>query len=171
MPDQASGKQSDIASPPFQGPALSLDFDAVVGRYVLMFNSDPDHTMREIVDHLRPGAIAAFQEPDFIQGAYATPPSSLLDQIGDWINEALRTSRADTAMRLKLRNLYLRAGLSDLHLEADRFIGGGSDWAGYAHLAGLVRRCWLSWRPPGSQQQKKLGLTLWKSDSLRHCQP
>jgi SAM-dependent methyltransferase len=119
--------------------SLARDFDAVVGRYVLMFNSDPAHTMREIVDHLRPGGIAAFQEPDFTQGPYAAPPSSLLDQIGHWITEAFRTSGADTAMGLKLRNLYLRAGLSDLHLEADRLIGGGPDWGGYSHLAGLLK--------------------------------
>ena len=119
--------------------SLARDFDAVVGRYFLMFNSDPAHTMQEIVDHLRPGGIVAFQEPDFTQGPYAAPPSSLLDQIGRWITEAFRTSGADTAMGLKLRNLYLRAGLSDLHLEADRLIGGGPDWGGYAHLAGLVK--------------------------------
>jgi hypothetical protein len=39
----------------------------------------------------------------------------------------------------KLRNLYLRAGLSDLHLEADRLIGGGPDWGGYSHLVGLLK--------------------------------
>jgi hypothetical protein len=41
-------------------------------------------------------------------------------------------------MGLKLRNLYLGAGLSDLHLEADRFVGGGTSWGGYGHLAGLA---------------------------------
>jgi ubiquinone/menaquinone biosynthesis C-methylase UbiE len=74
--------------------SLARDFDAVVGRYFLMFNSDPADTMREIVDHLRPGGIVAFQEPDFTQGPYAAPPSSLLDQIGRWITEAFRNSGA-----------------------------------------------------------------------------
>jgi SAM-dependent methyltransferase len=119
--------------------SLARDFDAVVGRYVLMFTPDPAPAMREIVDHLRPGGIAAFQEPDFTQGPYASPRSSLLDQIWQWIAEAFRKSGADTEMGLKLRNLYLRAGLSDLHLDADRLIGGGPDWGGYAHLAGLVK--------------------------------
>jgi ubiquinone/menaquinone biosynthesis C-methylase UbiE len=119
--------------------ALARDFDAVVGRYVLMFTSDPADTVREIVEHLRPGGIAAFQEPDFIQGPYADPPSSLLDQVWQWIAEAFRKSGADTEMGHKLRNLYLRAGLSDLHLEADRLIGGGPDWGGYSHLAGLLK--------------------------------
>jgi ubiquinone/menaquinone biosynthesis C-methylase UbiE len=118
---------------------LARDFDAVVGRYVLMFMPDPVPAMREIVDHLRPGGIAAFQEPDFTQGPYAAPPSALLDEIGHWITEAFRNSGADAEMGIKLRNLYLRAGLSDLHLEADRLIGGGQDWGGYNHLAGLVK--------------------------------
>jgi SAM-dependent methyltransferase len=118
--------------------SLPQDFDAVVGRYVLMFMTDPAAAMRSVVDHLRPGGIAAFQEPDFTQGTYAHPPSSLLDQIWQWISTAFRESGADPEMGLKLRNLYLAAGLSDLHLEADRFIGGGAGWDGYGHLAGLV---------------------------------
>jgi hypothetical protein len=119
--------------------SLPRDFDAVVGRYVLMFMPDPAATMRAIADHLRPGGIAAFQEPDHTQGPYAVPPSSLLDQISHWISTALRTSGADPEMGPKLRNLYLAAGFSDLHLEADRFIGGGADWGGYDHLAGLAK--------------------------------
>jgi SAM-dependent methyltransferase len=118
--------------------SLPQDFDTVVGRYVLMFMPDPVAAMRAVVGHLRPGGIAAFQEPDLTQGPYARPSSSLLDQVWQWISVAFRESGADTEMGLKLRNLYLGAGLSDLHLDADRFIGGGADWGGYGHLAGLV---------------------------------
>ena len=75
--------------------SLAQDFDAVVGRYVLMFTPDPAHTMREIVEHLRPGVIVAFPEPDFTQGPEAVPPSSLLDQMWQWIDEAFRKSGAD----------------------------------------------------------------------------
>jgi SAM-dependent methyltransferase len=117
---------------------LPQDFDAVVGRYVLMFMPDPAAAMRAVEDHSRPGGIAAFQEPDLTQGPYAYPSSSLLDQIWQWISVAFRESGADPEMGLKLRNLYLGAGLSDLHLDADRFIGGGADWGGYGHLARLV---------------------------------
>ena len=63
-------------------------------------------------------------------------------------------------MGLKLRNLYLGAGLSDLHLEADRFIGGGADWSGYAHLAALVKSVLPFLETSGLPLQKKLGLTL-----------
>ena len=68
---------------------------------------------RSIVNHLRPGGIVAFQEPDFTQGPYADPPSSLVDQIWKWISVAFRESGADTEMGLKLRILFLGARLSD----------------------------------------------------------
>jgi hypothetical protein len=105
-----------------------------------MFMPDPAATMQVAVDHLRPGGGVAFQEPDLTQGPYAFPPSALLDEVWRWIDSAFRKSGADTEMGLKLRNLFLRAGLTDLHLEADRFIGGGADWGGYNHLAGLLKR-------------------------------
>ena len=37
------------------------DFDAVVGRYVLMFAADPVSVVRAAVDHLKPGGLVAFQ--------------------------------------------------------------------------------------------------------------
>jgi ubiquinone/menaquinone biosynthesis C-methylase UbiE len=96
--------------------SLPQDFDAVVGRYVLMFMADPAAAIKAAADHLRPGGVAAFQEPDFTQGPYAHPPSRLLDQIYQWILVAFRESGANLEMGLKLRNLYLAAGFSDLHL-------------------------------------------------------
>jgi SAM-dependent methyltransferase len=53
--------------------SLARDFDAAVGRYVLMFNSDPAHTMREIVDHLRPGGIAAFKSRILLKALMPLP--------------------------------------------------------------------------------------------------
>jgi hypothetical protein len=80
-----------------------------------MFMPHPAAAMRAMVDHLRPGGIAAFQEPDLTQGPYAYPSSSLLDQIWQWISVAFRESGADPEMGLRLRSLYLGAGLSGPH--------------------------------------------------------
>jgi ubiquinone/menaquinone biosynthesis C-methylase UbiE len=39
-------------------------FDAAVGRFVLHFMSDPTEALRQIAEHVRPGGIVAFHEPD-----------------------------------------------------------------------------------------------------------
>ena len=50
------------------------DFDAVVGRLVLMYMSDPADALRQLAARLRPGGIAAFQEGFFhaLPLAYST---------------------------------------------------------------------------------------------------
>jgi SAM-dependent methyltransferase len=53
--------------------SLARDFDAVVGRYVLMFNSDPAHTMREIVDHLRPAVLRLFKSRILLKALMPLP--------------------------------------------------------------------------------------------------
>ena len=69
---------------------LEQDFDAVVGRYVLMFVPDPVAAVRAAGRRLRPGGIAAFQECDWTQSPYAAPPSPLLDQVWNWIADAFK---------------------------------------------------------------------------------
>jgi len=47
-------------------------FDAGVGRFVLMFMSDPTATLRQIAERIRPGGIVAFHELD---GRVTTAPA------------------------------------------------------------------------------------------------
>ena len=41
------------------------DFDAIVGRFVLMFLPDPIATLRSLARRLRPGGVIVFQEPSW----------------------------------------------------------------------------------------------------------
>ena len=59
------------------------------------------------------------------------------------------------------------AGLSDLHLEADRFIGGGADWGGYADLAGLVKSVLPFLETSGITTAKEVAPDTLESDSVR----
>lgn len=118
---------------------LERDFDAVVGRFVLLYIPDPVAAMCAAVNHLRSGGIAAFQECDWTQDSFAVPPSPLLDRVWKWISDAFRKSGADMQMGLKLRGVFLAAGLADPQVHGDRFIGGGANWDGYTHIAGLMR--------------------------------
>jgi ubiquinone/menaquinone biosynthesis C-methylase UbiE len=51
-----------------QSDARSIDlgglFDAAVGRFVLVFMSDPAEGLRQIAQRVRPGGLVAFHEPD-----------------------------------------------------------------------------------------------------------
>src|SRR5262249_7548765 len=63
--------QSDIAQIPGSKP-----FDAVVGRYILMFLPDPLSALRSLAPLVRAGGIFAFQEPcwkSFLQDASRMP--------------------------------------------------------------------------------------------------
>jgi ubiquinone/menaquinone biosynthesis C-methylase UbiE len=58
-PTQVSFVESDLTA-----LVLSDTFDAVVGRYILHHVRDPVLVLRQLVCHLRPGGIVAFQEAD-----------------------------------------------------------------------------------------------------------
>jgi ubiquinone/menaquinone biosynthesis C-methylase UbiE len=65
-----SFRHGDPAEMTFDRP-----FDAVVGRYVLLFQADAGTMLRKLARHLRPGGVIAFHEPDwsFIRSTPAAP--------------------------------------------------------------------------------------------------
>jgi SAM-dependent methyltransferase len=119
--------------------ALKEKFDAVVGRFILMYLNEPLDALRALIECLRPGGIVAFQECDWTQSPYAVPPSPLLDQVWDWISSAFRLSGADMEVGLKLHRLFDEIGLCSPELHGDRFIGAGADWNGYEHIASMLK--------------------------------
>jgi len=120
--------------------ALDEDFDAVVGRCVLFFVSDPAAVLRRLASHLRPGGIVAFQEPgNATLPPDALPPSPLLEQMWDWIMETYRRAGMDLKMGLRLFPLFLEAGLPAPQMRLDAAVGGGPEWAGYGYIASLLR--------------------------------
>lgn len=115
------------------------DFDAVVGRLVLLYLGNPTETVRKVVNHLRPGGIVAFQEPDFTSGPVDFPPSPLNQQMWHWWRQTAGRAGLDLTMGFKLYQVYQAAGLPapQMHLEAP--MGGGPDWAGYSYMAEAMR--------------------------------
>ncbi len=71
---QVSFVESDLTD-------LVLDdtFDAVVGRYILQHLRDPVLALRQLVRHLRPGGIVAFQEADLTRLGTSVPPVPLFE--------------------------------------------------------------------------------------------
>ena len=112
------------------------DFDALVGRLVLMYLPDPVAVLRQLIPRLRSGGIIMFQEIDFtITEAYKHPDTPLMGQLGDWVVEVFERSGANGNMGLELYRVFVEAGLPEPILDAGLLIGGSADWPGYSYVA------------------------------------
>ena len=118
---------------------LEHDFDAVVGRWILMHVPDPVETVRAVTNYLRTGGIIAFQESDFTTPMAALPPSRLLSQLDSWARQTMQRGGVEWQMGLTLYQVYQEAGLPAPEMRVDTLIGGGRDWPGYLYLADTAR--------------------------------
>jgi ubiquinone/menaquinone biosynthesis C-methylase UbiE len=121
------------------GASLDDDFDAVVGRWILMYLPDPVALLHRLLRRLQPGGIIAFQENDFTYPPMTFPPAPLHQQVVQWMTPPPGRGGPDQQMGSKLYQTYLDAGLPVPQLRLDAPIGGGPDWPGYAYVADTVR--------------------------------
>ena len=120
--------------------ALPDDFDAVVGRWVLMYAADPAELLRRIQRHLRPGGIVACQESaDLTAPVRAYPATPLHERICRWTSVPSDGPGPIRDMGLQLYRTFLDAGLPAPQLCHEAPIGGGPAWPGYAFVAGSMR--------------------------------
>jgi ubiquinone/menaquinone biosynthesis C-methylase UbiE len=115
------------------------DFDAVVGRLVLIHVPNPAAGLRAACRHLRPGGVVAFDEGDVTEGLIAIPPSPLYARVARWIRLGLGQAGVELGIAFKLRQIFLDAGLLDPHLHLYAPMGGGPEWVGYEYLAQTIR--------------------------------
>jgi SAM-dependent methyltransferase len=118
---------------------LDDDFDAVVGRWILMYLPDPAGVLRGLVGRVRPGGIIAFLENDFTYPPTTFPPAPLHQQVMRWTTPPPGNPGPDQQMGSKPHQAYLEAGLPAPQLRLDAPVGGGEDWPGYAYVADTVR--------------------------------
>jgi ubiquinone/menaquinone biosynthesis C-methylase UbiE len=103
----------------------SQPFDALVGRFILMYLPDPAAILRHLSQQLRSGAAIAFMEPDF------TVPSSVFPELPQfkngnfWISEVLRRSGARIDMGMRLHSTYRDAGFVNTATEVSHLSGCG----------------------------------------------
>ena len=130
--------------------ATDRPFDAVVGRYILMFLPDPVSVLRSVSRLVRPGGVIAFQEPSWI------PMLALGDRLPLWscvlrsIHETILRSGANPEMGFALYPIFQEIGLPapKMHLE----IPLGSDVDFLRVICGLV----CSLRPLAEQHNVSL---------------
>ncbi|HEU5439159.1 MAG TPA: class I SAM-dependent methyltransferase [Ktedonobacterales bacterium] len=119
---------------------LSLDdqFDAVVGRLVLMYMKDRVAVLRRLRQQLRPGGVLAFQELDLALAGTSLLPAPLFEQVGERLTQVFRRAGLDT-QGLNLFPLFLEAGLPTPEMELITTVGGGPDWSGYEQLVDITK--------------------------------
>jgi ubiquinone/menaquinone biosynthesis C-methylase UbiE len=114
---QVSFRQGNPADMTFEQP-----FDAVVGRYVLLFQADPSDMLRRLARHLRQGGIMVFHEPDW-SFSRSEPMAPLYDRCNRWVVETFDRVGTSTNMSAKLRRAFLGAGLTPPAMRMQAVIG------------------------------------------------
>jgi 2-polyprenyl-3-methyl-5-hydroxy-6-metoxy-1,4-benzoquinol methylase len=114
------------------------EFDAIVGRLVLLYLPDPAMVLRRLLRHLRPGGIVAFHEFDMSEVSQV-PQSALFAKTRGLILESFTAGGAETDMGTKLYTTFLEAGLPPPNMNATTLVACGPTTAGYEHLMRVLR--------------------------------
>jgi SAM-dependent methyltransferase len=104
----------------FRQFASPRPFDAVVGRFVLMYQGEPAAALAYLAGLVRPGGVIVFQEQDFHCPHIARPGT-----VDTWCEaleratEVFEASGMHTRMGLGLYDLFTEAGLPPPHMHID----------------------------------------------------
>jgi SAM-dependent methyltransferase len=103
------------------------NFDAVVGRTVLMYYAEPARALGKLTDHVRPCGIIAFQEFD-MGYMRSFPPARTFEMMVALMKDVFRASGVHINIGLELNSVFLNAGLAEPSLRIDALIGGVSQF-------------------------------------------
>ncbi|MBV9545648.1 MAG: class I SAM-dependent methyltransferase [Chloroflexi bacterium] len=98
--------QSDLREFP-----VERSFDAVVGRFVLMYVADPASVLRRLAGHLGADGILAFQEFQIEHMPMSSVRVPLWERWCAWLLPAYRQAQVEMNMGLRLRQTFVDAGL------------------------------------------------------------
>jgi SAM-dependent methyltransferase len=125
---QVSFREGDLSELTFERP-----FDAVVGRYVLMFQPDPVAMLRKLLAHVRPGGVVVFHEP-YRSGVRSFPAVPSYDRGWQLVDDTFRLSGADPLMGIKLHATFIAAGLAAPAMRLESVVAGGASSADHVHF-------------------------------------
>ncbi len=123
-------------------PGTTGDFDALVGRFILMHQADPARFLSDMSALLRPGGAIAFVESSMewlIGTPHSFPHSELYDSIVRWKHAVVGSAGADVAAGSRLLEVFHRSGLPTPHLRLEALIAGAEHWDAIQYMADSVR--------------------------------
>jgi ubiquinone/menaquinone biosynthesis C-methylase UbiE len=118
------------------GPAA---FDLAIGRYVLMYQTDPAVMIRAAASHVRKGGGVAFHEIAPFGTLEMRPSVPLWKESADLICEAFRSALPHFDAAARLIEHFHRAGLGQPAVFCETPVAGGADSLAYAWAAETMR--------------------------------
>jgi len=118
------------------------DFDAIVGRFILMHQKDPASVLRHLLRSVRPGGVVAIVESwmELLRtGGHSQPHSLLYDEIVRWKSAVVGGAGADLNSGGRLRTTFADAGLEDVECRLEALVAGGPDTPYYEYVEESVR--------------------------------
>lgn len=103
---------------------VEQDFDAVVGRMVLLHVPDPAAVLRTAVQHVRPGGVVCMHEPDMTY-AWTSHPTPLWDGVRDTMLQVFEHVGTHSRIGASLFSVFREAGLPDPDQIMEAPVGGG----------------------------------------------
>ena len=120
----------------FEGSEL---FDAVVGRFVLLYQADPAATLRHVAALIQPGGRLIFHEMDFGAVVPPWPHAPLWMKTYTILAEAFRLGGNPPDFGKRLTRTFLDAGLPWPAIQAEVPIGGEPGSFLYGWIANTIR--------------------------------
>ena len=115
-------------------------FDALIGRFVLMYMSDPISALKKLMTHLKPDGVVAFQEPEYtLYPGYAHPDTPLVNKLYKWILDVFDHSGAHLDMGIGLYRAFVEVGLPPPEMHLHGPIGAATDWSGYRYMVTIFQ--------------------------------
>ena len=115
-------------------------FDALVGRFVLMYMADPVIALKKLITHIKSGGIVAFHEPEYtLYPAYPHPDTPLMNQLYQWILDVFKHSGAHLDMGMGLYRTFIEVGLPPPEMHLQTPIGAEDKWVGYRYMATIFQ--------------------------------
>jgi 2-polyprenyl-3-methyl-5-hydroxy-6-metoxy-1,4-benzoquinol methylase len=118
--------------------AITGQFDAVVGRLVLLYLSNPDDVLRRYAGLVRKGGIVAVMEYE-MTAAGTLPPTALSDQVIHWLTESFRRSGLDASLGARLAHVMRHAGFDGATVLGLQGYFEADDRDGARMAAGIIR--------------------------------
>jgi ubiquinone/menaquinone biosynthesis C-methylase UbiE len=127
-------------------------FDALLGRYVLLYQPDATASLRRLLRYLDRGGIVVFHDIDFTNSHPTSPPCPLFDQVYALLGEAFRRTGAPPDFGRRLGKTFVDAGLPFPEIMCETVVGGGKG----SYIYPWITNTFISIAP----RLEALGLTL-----------